>query len=189
VRDWSSATVRLDGGLIHVAVTRLRTYRDRDQQRGIERLRDQVLDASDLPVDLASRLAQILGRELSARNGWRFVMVEPGLNSEVLNYLTEHSARPLKAVRVWGNLFRHLPPDSNEVMADRETLALESRCRPQEVSTIMRELAGIGAVECRRAGRFVRYFVNPRLGTHLGGAARDRAQSEAPVLRLVTDPA
>ena len=28
-------------------------------------------------------------------------------------------------------------------------------------------------------------LVNPRLGTHLAGAARDRAQGEAPPLRLV----
>jgi hypothetical protein len=54
----------------------------------------------------------------------------------------------------------------------------------------MRELEAVGAVYRRREGRGVRYFVNPRLGTHLAGAARDRAQGEAPPLRLrLVEPA
>ena len=52
----------------------------------------------------------------------------------------------------------------------------------------MGELEAIGAVYRRREGRGVRYFVNPRLGTHLAGAGRDRAQAEAPPLRLVREP-
>ena len=43
----------------------------------------------------------------------------------------------------------------------------------------------MGAVYSRREGRGVRYFVNPLLGTHLAGAARDKAQAEAPRLQLV----
>jgi hypothetical protein len=49
----------------------------------------------------------------------------------------------------------------------------------------MRELENIGAVYRRREGRAVRFYVHPSLGTHLSGAVRDRAQAEAPPLRLV----
>ena len=49
----------------------------------------------------------------------------------------------------------------------------------------MGELESIGAVYRRREGRGVRYFVHPSLGTHLTGAVRDKAQAEAPKLRLV----
>jgi hypothetical protein len=43
----------------------------------------------------------------------------------------------------------------------------------------------VGAVYRRKEGRGVRYYVNPLLGTHLAGAARDKAQAQAPALRLV----
>ena len=49
----------------------------------------------------------------------------------------------------------------------------------------MGELESIGAIYRRQEGRGVRYFVHPSLGTHLTGAVRDKAQAEAPKLRLV----
>ena len=59
----------------------------------------------------------------------------------------------------------------------------------------MGELEACGAIIRRREkvagmrgpGR-ARYFMNPRVGTHLTGVARDTAQEAAPQLRLV-DPA
>ena len=59
----------------------------------------------------------------------------------------------------------------------------------------MHELAGIGAIIVHREkvagmrgpGRAV-YLMNPNVGTHLAGAARDKAQAEARPLRLVTEP-
>ena len=81
-------------------------------------------------------------------------------------------------------LFQYLPPDGNEVMADRDELARVAGCTPNHVTDVMGELEAVGAVYRRREGRGVRYFVKPRLGTHLAGAARDRAQAEAPPLKL-----
>src|SRR3954451_13525310 len=80
---------------------------------------------------------------------------------------------------------KYLPPDGNEVLCSREELARVVGSDASHVSKIMGELEAVGAVYRRREGRGVRYFVNPRLGTHLGGAARDRAQGEAPPLRLI----
>jgi DNA-binding transcriptional ArsR family regulator len=116
-------------------------------------------------------------------------MVEPRLYAEVVAYLDRHSRRPRKAVQLWARLFAVLPPDSNEVLASRDELAAMVGIEPRTVSEIMAELEAVGAVYRRREGRGVRYFVNPRLGTHLTGATRDRAQAEAPRLQLVeTEP-
>ena len=57
----------------------------------------------------------------------------------------------------------------------------------QNVSAIMGELEGIGAIIRRRErvagmrgpGR-VHYFMNPNVGTHLPGSLRDEAQADAP---------
>ena len=169
-----------------MAVVKLRTRRARAAEAGLDRLRSAVLEADDgSSPAIVSRLVTLLERELSSRRGWRFIMVEPTLNSEVVNWLTYHSQRPLVAVRLWSKLFEHLPPDSNDVRATREELARAVGCDPAHVSAIMGELESIGAVYRRQAGRGVRYFVHPSLGTHLAGAVRDRAQAEAPKLRLV----
>src|SRR3954451_20318792 len=179
-------TVHLVSGVIPMPVTRLRSRRDARQEGGIAHLRDTILDAADrVPEDVLDRVVHLLDRELSSRRGWRFLMVEPRLYAEVIAHLTEHSKRPLKAVNLFTTLFSYLPPDGNEVLASRAKLARVVKCQCRDVSEIMGELEAIGAVYRRREGRGVRYFVNPKLGTHLAGAARDRAQTEAPPLRLV----
>src|SRR3954452_5379352 len=169
-----------------MAITRLRTRRDRAGEAGVERLRCAVLEADDGSApELVSRVVALLEREVSARRGWSFVMVEPDLNAHVVEHLTRESERPLIACRLWARLFAFLPPDGNEVMADREELAKAVGCAPSDVSRLMRGLENIGAVYRRREGRAVRFYVPPSLGTHLSGAVRDRAQAEAPPLRLV----
>jgi DNA-binding transcriptional ArsR family regulator len=169
-----------------MAVVKLRTRRARAAEAGINRLRSAVLEADDgSSPEIVSRVVTLLERELSARSGWRFIMVEPVLYAQVVNYLAEHSRRKLKAVQLWAQLFTTLPPDSNEVLLSREELAQAIGLQPRTVSEIMGELEAIGAVYRRREGRGVRYFVHPKLGTHLTGAIRDKAQAEAPALRLV----
>jgi DNA-binding transcriptional ArsR family regulator len=170
---------------VHLAVARLRTRRDARQEDGIARLRAAILDAGDaVPGDVLGRVVHLLDRELSSRRGWGFVMVEPRLYAKVTAHLAAHSRRPIKALRLWAELFAVLPPDSNEVLCSREELARLVGIEPGDVSKIMGELEAVGAVYRRREGRGVRYFVNPLLGTHLAGTARDRAQAEAPPLRL-----
>ena len=164
-------------------VVRLRTRRDRREQAGLEEVRDVLQGVA--PSPFLGRLVEAVERELASRSGWKFIMVEPHLHDQVVGYLTEHSRRPLKAVRRWSKLFTVLPPDSNEVLLSREELGQAVGIRPAEVSAIMGELEAIGAIYRRQEGRGVRYFVHPSLGTHLAGAVRDRAQAEAPALRLV----
>ena len=117
-------------------------------------------------------------------------MVDPVAYADVIAHLRRHSRRPLVAMELFTRLFSYLPPDGNEVRADRSELARVTGCTVENVSEIMGELEAVGAIYRRREGRGVRYFVNPLLGTHLAGAVRDRAQAEAPPLKLrLVEPA
>ena len=166
-------------------VTRLRTRSDAGRQATLEAVRvmlDGVVGAEDV--------AAFVDRKLAAGRGWKFVMVDPVAYAGVVSHLFAHSRRKQKAVLLFTNLFQFLPPDGNEVLADRGELARVTGCTPDHVSEIMGELEAMGAVYRRKEGRGVRYFVNPVLGTHLGGAVRDRAQAEAPPLKLrLVEPA
>jgi hypothetical protein len=164
-------------------VTRLRTRRDAGDRDALETVRG-ILEGVAGAADLLAHVE----RKLAATRGWGFVMVDPVAYAEVVAHLRRHSRRPLVAMELFTRLFSYLPPDGNEVLADRDELARVTGCTPNHVTDIMRELEAVGAVYRRREGRGVRYFVNPRLGTHLAGATRDRAQAEAPPLRLVREP-
>jgi hypothetical protein len=93
---------------------------------------------------------------------------------------------------LWAELFTVLRRDTGQIMLSRDELAERLDSRLDDVSRVMRELASIGAVSTHRErvpgmrgpGRVV-YFMNPNVATNLSGGARDRAQAEAPKLRLV----
>src|SRR5215212_6961679 len=161
-------------------VTRLRTRRDVGDRATLEAVRS-MLEGVAGAADLVAHIE----RKLAATRGWGFVMVDPVAYAEVIAHLRRHSRRPLVAMELFTRLFSYLPPDGNEVLCSREELARVVGSDASHISKIMGELEAIGAVYRRREGRGVRYFVNPLLGTHLAGAARDRAQGEAPPLRLV----
>lgn len=165
-------------------VSRLRT--GSRATSAVAQLRLALDELPDLPHELAARVGTLLDRHERAESGWSFVMVEPNLYHAVVVALLdgEDVRRPRLAVKLWSLLFSKLPPDSNDVQASRSELARELGCTPREVSEVMSELEGLGAVYRRKEGRGVRYLVHPKFGTHLAGAARDRAQAEAPPLRL-----
>jgi len=83
--------------------------------------------------------------------------------------------------------FTALRRDTGEIMPTRDELAERVGTRPDHVSRVMHELASIGAIIVHRErvagmrgpGRAV-YLMNPNVATNLTGAARDRAQDEAP---------
>src|SRR3954454_11568522 len=169
-----------------MAVVRLRTRRDAKEQIGLEALRGVLQDMAAIgtPSGVVGRLVAVVERELASRRGWGFVMVEPNLNAEVVAHLAKHSRRKLTAVQLWARLFESLPPDSNEVLADRSDLARAVGCSPAHLSEIMRGLEALGAVSRRKEAGAVRSSVPPRLGTHLPGAVRDGPQADAPPLKL-----
>jgi hypothetical protein len=171
---------------------RLRTKADRLLAEQADALRQLVLEYHDMPERLRGELVATIDRQTAAENGWTFVMLSPSQNKAVTRWLLEHSRRPQKATMLWVELFDHLRRDTGEIMLSRDQLAQLIEDHPNTVSEIMRELASIGAIITRRErvagmrgpGRAV-YFMNPNVATNLSGGARDRAQGEAPKLRLV----
>src|SRR4051812_39922168 len=119
-------------------------------------------------------------------------MLSPEQNAAVMRWLRSNSRFPTMALALWGELFTALRRDTGEIVLTRDELAERVGTSADEVSRIMGELAGIGAIIVRRErvagmrgrGRAV-YLMNPNVATNLTGAARDKAQAAAPELRLV----
>ena len=173
-------------------ILRHRTARDRLRGEEAEDLRRLVAERPGLPERARSEIIAAIDRETASDARWTFVMLSPSQNRAVLDWLLEHSSRPRHAVRLWALLFEHLRRDTGEIALTRDELAETIGVAPDHISRLMHELASIGAVTVHREkvagmqgrGRAV-YFMNPNVATNLAGAARDRAQADAPALRLV----
>jgi CRP-like cAMP-binding protein len=171
---------------------RLRTKADRLQAEQAAELRQLVLDYPALPELARRQIVNAIDRQTAAANGWTFVMLSPSQNKAVARWLAENSERPQKAMLLWAELFDHLCHDTGEISLTRDELAELVGEHPTNVSRIMHELASIGAIITRRErvpgmrgpGRAA-YFMNPHVATNLSGKARDKAQAEAPKLRIV----
>lgn len=167
-------------------VHRLRSRPQRLRRAEAEHLQQMILGFPGLPEGPVGAIIAAIDRETAAENGWTFVMLSPAQNKAVVRWLDANSSRPRKAVLLWLELFDHLRRDTGEVMLTRDEMARLIGEKPRNVSTITAELESIGALARRHEGRKVRYFMNPNVATHLTGKARDKAQAEAPQLRLVT---
>src|SRR3954469_9407145 len=172
-------------------IVRLRTKADRLHSETGAQLRQLVLEYPGLPERARGTIVSAIDRETASEAGWTFVMLSPEQNAAVMRWLRQHSERPVVALALWGELFTALRRDTGEVMLTRDELAERVGTRPDHVSRIMHELANIGAIIVHREkvagmrgpGRAV-YLMNPNVGTHLTGAARDRAQADAPRLKV-----
>jgi hypothetical protein len=171
---------------------RLRTKADRLRADEAGELRRLILEHPTLPERARGEIIATIDRQAASEAGWTFVMLSPEQNAAVMRWLHRHSKRPRIALALWGELFTALRRDTGQIMLTRDELADRIGTYPDHISQIMGELADISAVTVRRErvagmrgpGRAV-YFMNPTIGTNLAGAARDRAQAEAPPLRLV----
>ena len=173
-------------------IVRFRTKADRLRAETAGELRQLILEYPDLPERARGEIVAAIDRETTSERGWTFVMLSPEQNAAVMRWLRQHSERPVVALALWGELFTALRRDTGEVMLTRDELAERVGTRPDHVSRVMHELASIGAIIIHRErvagmrgpGRAV-YLMNPTVATNLAGTARDRAQAEAPKLRLV----
>lgn len=165
-------------------ITRLRSKPAQIEAEKAQTLRQLVL-SFDLPPEPVSRIVAAIDRQTAAEQGWTFAMVSADQNAAVVGWIAENSARPIVAVRLWAQLFRHLRHDTAEVIATRAELAGDIGVRANDVSRVMTELARINAVVRHREGGRVRYFINPNVATKLTGAQRDMAQQAIGPLRLV----
>jgi CRP-like cAMP-binding protein len=173
-------------------IVRLRTKADRLRAETAGQLRQLVIEYPGLPERARGEIVATIDRETASETGWTFLMLSPEQNAAVARWLAKNSSRPKVAMLLWQELFTALRWDTGEIMLTREELAERVGVHPDNVSRVMRELASIGAIIVHREkvagtrgpGRAI-YFMNPNVGTHLVGAARDKAQAEAPKLRLV----
>lgn len=168
-------------------VRRLFSKPDRLRAEQAARLRDALLPFEhDMPDQVRELVARI-DRQTAARNGWTFIMISADQNRAVVHWLKTNSRRPMQAMDLWSLLFTRVDRDTGEVLLTRDQLAELVGDTADNVSAIMGELEGVGAIIRRRErvagmrgpGR-VRYFMNSLVGTHLTGAARDKAQADAP---------
>ena len=171
---------------------RFRSKADRLNADQGDRLRQLLTSDDSLPREPVRQLVAAVDRQTAARNGWTFVMMSPADNAKVVTWLAKNSEKPMVAMQLWATLFLHLNRDTGEIVQARGELADAVGTSPRDVSRIMTELESIGAISRKRekvAGMrgpgVVRYFMSPRVGTHLGGKAREIAQREAPMLRLM----
>ncbi len=167
----------------HIAKLIPRRQRLRAEQA--EQLRQLVIEFQGLEADAAGRIVAAIDRETAAERSWPFVMLNPTQNAFVVDQLMHHSARPQMAARLWAKLFLYLRLDTGEVVATRDELAAEVGVHPNHVSAVMGELERMQAISRCKDGRHVRYFMNPLVGTGMGGAARDKAQAAAPRLKAL----
>ena len=81
----------------------------------------------------------------------------------IQNWLFENSKRPPKeCANVWFCICYHLNPFSQDVALSRQEIAQYSKVKPDNVSTILNELASIGAVGIKKEGRETIYSINPQ---------------------------
>lgn len=176
-------------------VVRLRTRVDRLRGEQAAQLRQHLLayaERAGLPQRAVGQIVATIDQQTASENGWTFVMLSPADNDRVVEWLARNSKRPQIAMRLWAKLFRHLDRDTGEVLQSRDELADALGVKSDHVSEIMGELARIGAISSQRVRipgmrgpGVARYFMNPRIGTHLPEKARDNAQADAPLLRLI----
>lgn len=175
-------------------VIELRTKPDRLRADQADKLRQALIPFEPDCPDQVRELIGHIDRQTASRNRWTFVMLSPSQNAVVVNYLIERSKRPLVAVRLWALCFEHLRTDTGEILLTREEMAEKVGENADNISRIMSELVEMGAIIRKRervkgmkGPGMVRHWMNPRVATNLGGAARDAAQAKAPPL-LTTIP-
>ncbi len=171
----------------------LTTRRQRLRADQEEALRQAILPfEGQIPDDAFRDVLSAVDRSSAHRNKWTFIMLSPEQNHLVIEYLAANSKRPIMVLRAWGLCFNHLRNDTGEILLHREELAEKLGTTADHVSHVMTELVEFGAIIRRRrrvAGLrgpgMAQYFMNPKVATHLGGRERDKAQDDAPQLRLV----
>ncbi|WP_228124486.1 hypothetical protein, partial [Gluconobacter vitians] len=176
-------------------ITRLTPKPERLRQDQADLLRQALLPFEEqMPADAFRAVIGLIDRQTASRKRWTFVMLSPEQNAIVVDYLAEHSKRPLTALRVWALCFKHLRTDTGEILLNREEIAEKIGQPSRTISEIMSELVAFKAISRTRkklggmkGPGMVHYFMNPNVATHLTGSERDVAQEEAPPLLVLME--
>jgi hypothetical protein len=176
-------------------ITRLTSKPERLRQDQADILRQALLPFEEqMPAEAFRAVISLIDRQTASRKKWTFVMLSPEQNSIVVNYLVDHSKRPLVAVKLWALFFKHMRNDTGEILLHRDEIAEKLGQRPQEISAIMSELVAFKAISRTRhkvggmkGPGMAHYFMNPNVATHLSGSERDAAQEDAPPLLVLME--
>ena len=166
-------------------IVRLRSRPQKLREEVAEEARQLVLTLG-MPETVTADILRAIERHVPADRPWSFVMLSPAQFVAVGRWVRQNSARPVQAIALWNELFGVLDGRTGEVLATRAELAELVGCHPNHVSGMMGELESVGAISRKREAGRVRYFLNPNVATSLAGRERDKAQGQAPELRLVT---
>lgn len=152
---------------------------DRDRSAEVRQIMQQY---EDVAPNLVSQVLALIDRHTIAEKGWSFVMLSPAQNRLVVRWINEHAKRPRVSAALWAECFCNMRTDTGEVVMTRAQMMEATAANSPHVSHALTELSGMGALIRHREGREVRWFMNPNVGTHLTGAAREEAQKTAPAL-------
>jgi hypothetical protein len=174
-------------------VRQFRSRADKAQASKTQQLRQLLLDLEPLlPSASVGEVLNALPPDEADESDPRFIMLYIEDFNAVADWLEEHSCSPRVASRLLRQMLRFVHPTTQEILRSREELAELVGCTPREVSRVMQEMVSIQAVrrerrpvEGVRGPGVVRWYVNPRLGTHLPREARRVARANAPDLHLV----
>ena len=162
--------------------------RHKRRQRNAEWLEQMLKEV--MPPDIAAQLALNYAAQTPNPDSdhWTFAMISPAQNRAVGEWLLAHSSRSHVAIRLWMLLFTALRTDTGEIQLTREEMAERVGVHPDHISRVMTELASINAIRREKAGRAVRYFMNPHIATHIPSPeAREAARQGAGPLLVVMD--
>lgn len=164
---------------------RILPYATRAQLLARERsaeLRQLMLGFEAEAPRLVAQALALIDRNTVADRGWSFVMLSPAQNRLVVRWINAHAKRPRVSAALWAECFCHMRTDTGEVVMTRAEMMEACGASSPNVSDALTELVGIGALIRHKEGRDVRWFMNPKVGTCLTGAAREEAQRAAPPL-------
>ena len=150
-------------------------------------LRQLVLSLEDQAPTVVRQLLMVVDRHTAASKGWTFVLLAPSQNRDVCRWIRDHAKRPRISAMLWEEFFCNLRADTGEIVMTRAEMARVANTTPSNVSAALSELLAVGALIRHQEGREVRWFMNPRVGTHLTQRAREKAQASAPLLMLVEE--
>jgi hypothetical protein len=145
-------------------------------------VRQMILQLEAEAPRLVGQMVALLDRHTVADKGWSFVMLSPAQNRLVVRWIHAHAKRPRVSASLWAEFFCHMRTDTGEICMSRTDMMEATAATSAHVSEALSELVGMGAIIRHKEGREVRFFMNPRVGTHLTGAAREQAQRDAPPL-------
>jgi len=150
-------------------------------------LRQLVLGLEGEAPRAVAQIVAVIDRNTAAERGWSFVMLSPMQNRAVVRWINENAQRPRVSAALWAEFFCHMRTDTGEIVMDRKQMMEAAESSSSHVSDALSEFVRIRAVIRHREGRQVRWFMNPRVGTCLSGAAREEAQRQAPPLLEVIE--